>query len=96
MPIFLRVQQDNDGKKHPQSAEKSKNYLNFLLPLGHEGRGGGHGHRSGGNGNSGGLVSDEYAHHQAGTGGYALCRSICGRMLMLGIDKCVDIIAGLF
>ena len=29
-------------------------------------------------------------------GDYALCRSICGRMLMLGIDKCVDIIAGLF
>ena len=29
-------------------------------------------------------------------GDYALCISICGRMLMLGIDKCVDIIAGLF
>lgn len=29
-------------------------------------------------------------------GDYALCRSICGHMLMLGIDKCVDIIAGLF
>ena len=69
MPIFLRVQQDNDGKKHPQSAETGKNYLNFLLPLRHEGHGCGHGHRSGGNGNSGGLVSAEYAHHQAGTGG---------------------------
>ena len=29
-------------------------------------------------------------------GDYALCRSICGHMLMLGIDKCVDMIAGLF
>ena len=29
-------------------------------------------------------------------GDYALCISICGRMLMLGIDKCVYIIAGLF
>ena len=29
-------------------------------------------------------------------GNCALCRSICGYMLMLGIDKCVDMIAGLF
>ena len=29
-------------------------------------------------------------------GDYALCRSIRGRMLMLGIDKCVEIIAGLY